>query len=223
MRLLVVEDDDSLADSLAKGLRENGCAVDVARDGEEGLHLALTGTYDVVVLDLMLPGRSGYDVIRTLRRREVQVPVLCLTARDRVSDKVTALDLGADDYLPKPFHFSELLARLRALHRRSPRMVPQELRVGDLALDPATRRVTRAGRQIELTPREFGLLEYLMRHAGMVVTRTAIIENVWDMNFDSLTNVVDVFINRLRNRIDRPFGKPLIHTVRGVGYVMEER
>ena len=221
MRILVIEDDQALARFIAKGLRENGCAVDVAHDGIEGAHLGLTEAYDALVLDILLPGKSGYEVIRELRRNNLAVPILCLTARDRVADRVAGLDLGADDYMVKPFHFSELLARLRALQRRSPRMTPTELRVSDLTLDAASRRVARAGKPIELTPKEFSLLEYLMRHAGSVVTRTAIIENVWDMNFDSLTNVVDVFINRLRLKIDKPFETKLINTVRGVGYVIK--
>ena len=223
MRVLVVEDDRRLASFLARGLRENGWAVDIAADGVDGAHLGLTEAYDAIVLDIMLPGQSGYEVIRKLRRRGSNVAILCLTARDGVADKVAGLDLGADDYLVKPFDFQELLARLRALQRRPPGMVPRLLRCEDLVLDPATRKVTRAGKPIELTPKEFGLLEYLIRHSGAVVTRTAIIENVWDMNFDSLTNVVDVFINRLRAKIDRPFEVDLIHTVRGVGYVMKEK
>ena len=221
MRVLVVDDDRRLARFMAKGLRENGWAVDLAYDGVDAAHLGRTETYDAIVLDIMLPGQSGYEVIRELRRAGAEVPVLCLTARDDVKDRVLGLDLGADDYLVKPFHFPELLARLRALQRRSPKMAPVELRSGDLILDPATRRVVRAGRPIELTPKEFSLLEYLMRRAGTVVTRTAITESVWDMNFESMTNVVDVFINRLRAKVDRPFKTSLIHTVRGVGYVMK--
>ena len=221
MRVLVAEDNRRLAEHVARGLRENGCAVDIAYDGVDAEHLAATEAYEVIVLDIMLPEQSGYEVIRKLRRRDVSVPILCLTARDGVEDRVTGLDLGADDYLVKPFHFAELLARLRALSRRSPDMVPSVLRCADLSLDPAVRRVERAGKAIELTPKEFSLLEFLMRRAGAVVTRTAIIENVWDMNFDSLANVVDVFINRLRNKVDRPFSSPLIHTVRGVGYLMK--
>ena len=221
MRILVVEDDRQLAQFLANGLRENGCAVDVAYDGVDGAHLGRTETYDAIVLDIMLPKQSGFGVIRELRRAGVDVPVLCLTARDAVEDRVTGLDLGADDYLVKPFHFAELLARLHALQRRSPKMAPMELRCQDLVLDPSTRTVSRAGTPISLTPKEFSLLEYLMRRAGTVVTRTAIIENLWDMNFDSLANVVEVYINRLRAKADRPFRGKLIHTVRGVGYVMK--
>jgi two-component system copper resistance phosphate regulon response regulator CusR len=218
MRVLVVEDDRSLAEFMARGLRENGCAVDLAFNGVDGAHLALSEAYDVLVLDVLLPGKSGLEVLREVRAKGSALPVICVTARDKVRDRVTGLDLGADDYLVKPFQFSELLARLRALQRRSPRLAPVELRVGDLVLDPAARTAARAGKAVELTPKEFSLLEYLMRHAGDVVTRTAIIEDVWDMNYDSLANVVDVLINRLRAKIDRPFGRPLIHTVRGVGY-----
>ena len=222
MRVLVVEDNERLASFAKKGLQERGFAVDLASDGEQAVWFGSTGAYDVIVLDIMLPRRSGFDVIRELRGKGVQTPILCLTARDQLADKVTGLDLGADDYLVKPFEFAELLARLRALSRRSPQMVPQVLRCADLELDPAAHEVRRAGRQIDLTPKEHALLEYLMRRMGSVVTRTSIIQNVWDMNFDSLTNVVDVFVNRLRNKVDYPFGKHLIKTVRGVGYCLTD-
>ena len=185
--------------------------------------MARTGIYDVIVLDIMLPGRSGFDVIRQLRSEGVATPVLCLTARDRLEDKVTGLDLGADDYMPKPFEFPELLARIRALARRSPGMVQPKLRSGDLVLDPVTREVLRAGRKIDLTPKEFALLEFLMRRAGRAVTRTSILDNVWDMNYDSLTNVVDVLMNRLRKKVDHPFDEELIETVRGTGYRMKRK
>lgn len=221
MRILLVEDDHRLAQHVARGLRENGCAVDIAGDGVEGAYLAQAEAYDVVVLDIMLPGQSGFEVIRQVRRRGVKVPIMCLTARDGVKDRVLGLDLGADDYLVKPFQFAELLARVRALHRRSPHLAPVKLCCGDLVLDPNTREVQRGGKPITLTPKEFSLLEYLMRRAGSVVTRTAIIENLWDMNFESLTNVVDVFVSHLRAKVDRPFRTELIHTVRGVGYVMK--
>lgn len=222
MRVLVVEDDRSLGDFMARGLRENGCAVDVAFEGVGGAHLAMTENYDVVILDILLPGKSGLEVLREIRAKGSAVPVICVTARDKVQDRVAGLDLGADDYLVKPFQFSELLARLRALQRRSPRMTPVELQVGDLVLDPATRTVTRAGKPIALTAKEYSLLEFLMRRAGTVVSRTAIIENVWDMNYDSLTNVVDVLINRLRAKLDKPFETSLIHTIRGAGYCVRE-
>ena len=221
VRILVIEDDRRLARSVAAGLRENGCAVDLAADGVEGAYLAQSEAYDAVVLDIMLPGQSGFEVIRQVRARGVKAPILCLTSRDGVNDRVMGLNLGADDYLVKPFRFAELLARLRALHRRSPHLVPVQLRCGDLVLDPNTRTVERAGTPIALTPKEFGLLEYMLRRAGTVVTRTAIIENLWDMNFESLTNVVDVFVSHLRAKVDRPFTTRLIHTVRGVGYVMK--
>ena len=222
MRILVVEDEKRLASFVAKGLRENGYAVDVTHDGEEAAHLAKTALYDIVLLDIMLPKQSGFVVLRELRGAGVDTPVLCLTARDQPTDKIAGLDLGADDYLTKPFNFGELLARVRALLRRSPRMAPTQLRCADLALDPATRRVTRAGRDIELTPREYALLEFLMRRADSVCTRSTLIEGVWDMNFDSLTNVLDVLVSRVRAKVDHPFDKPLIHTVRAVGYTLSE-
>jgi len=222
MRILVVEDEKRLASYLAKGLRENGYAVDTAHDGEEGAYLGKTGLYDVVLLDILLPKKSGFEVLRELRGAGVESSILCLTARGQSTDKVTGLDLGADDYLAKPFNFAELLARVRALLRRSRRMAPVKLQCADLVLDPATRRVTRAEQDIDLTPREYSLLEFLMRRAGSVTTRSAIIEAVWDMNFDSLTNVLDVLVNRLRVKVDYPFDKRLIHTVRMVGYVLSE-
>jgi len=222
MRVLVAEDNDRLASFLKRGLQENAFAVDIAADGEEAAYMARTGAYDVIVLDIMLPLRSGFDVIRQLRNEGVDTPIICLTARDQVDDRITGLDLGADDYMAKPFEFSELLARIRALRRRPRGMVPQKLMCADLVLDPATRDVRRDGKSIDLTPKEYSLLEYLMRRQGIVVSRTAIIENVWDMNFDSLANVVDVFVNRLRNKIDYPFGRQLLHTVRGVGYCLTD-
>jgi len=222
LRILVVEDEAQLASFIRNGLREEGHAVDIAEDGESAVVMGRTGVYDVIVLDILLPRQSGYDVIRELRKQGIATPILCLTAVDGVEQKVAGLDLGADDYMVKPFAFSELLSRLRALQRRSPQMAPVELRCADLVLNRTTREVTRAGRRIELTPREFALLEYLMQRAGEPVTRTAIVEHVWDMNFDSLTNVVDVFINRLRSKMDRPFDRPLLHTLRGVGYMLRE-
>jgi len=222
VRILVVEDEKRLASYLANGLRETGYAVDVANDGEEGAHLAKSGLYDIIVLDILLPKQSGFEVIREVRRAGIQSSILCLTARTEPNDKITGLDLGADDYLGKPFNFSELLARVRALLRRSPRMAPTLLQCADLTLDPATRKVTRAGKEIELTPREYALLEFLLRRAGTVVTRSALIEGVWDMNFDSLTNVLDVLVNRLRAKIDYPFATHVIHTVRSVGYTLSE-
>ena len=222
MRVLVVEDQKQLASFLASGLRENGYAVDVSHDGEDAAHLGKTGLYDAIVLDILLPKQSGFEVLRQIRRAGIATPILCLTARDAPTDKIAGLDLGADDYLSKPFNFAELLARIRALLRRSPAMAPTKLVCADLVLDPATRKVTRAGQDIDLTPREYGLLEFLLRRAGSVCTRSALIEGVWDMNFDSLTNVLDVLVNRLRSKMDYPFDKRLIHTVRSVGYVLSE-
>jgi heavy metal response regulator len=222
MRILVVEDEKRLASFLANGLRENGYAVDIAGDGEEGEYLGKSAVYDLILLDILLPKQSGFEVLRSLRQAGIQVPVLCLTARDQPSDKVTGLDLGADDYLAKPFNFAELLARVRALLRRSPSAAPTTLKCADLELNPATRRVARAGKEIDLTPREFALLEFLLRRAGTVLTRTAILEGVYDMNFDSLTNVLDVLVNRLRAKMDYPFSQRLLHTVRSVGYVLSE-
>ncbi len=222
MRILVVEDEEKVASFIRRGLEEERYAVDVALDGEEGLQLAETNPYDVIVLDLMLPGLDGFRFIQRLRAQEIATPILVLTARDSVGDKVRGLDLGADDYLTKPFAFAELLARVRALLRRGKTQTPPVLKVADLTLDPAARRVTRAGRVIELTAKEFGLLEYLMRHAGRVLTRTMILEHVWDQTFDSYTNVVDVYVNYLRKKVDHGFEPKLIHTVRGVGYVLRE-
>jgi DNA-binding response OmpR family regulator len=182
-----------------------------------------TNSYDVIVLDIMLPQRSGFGVIRELRNRDVTTPIICLTARDSTRDKVTGLNLGADDYLTKPFEFVELLARIRALARRPTDMSVQTLRCADLELDPETHKVTRAGKHIDLTPKEYAVLEFLMRREGSVVTRTSIVQNVWGLNFDSLSNVVEVFINRVRNKMDYPFDEQLIHTVRGVGYCLTER
>lgn len=225
MRILVVEDEKSLARYVAGGLREKDMTVDVVHDGEDAYTMARTGMYDVVVMDIMLPGRSGFDVIRQLRGEKVGTPILCLTARDQIEDKVTGLELGADDYLPKPFEFPELLARVRALARRSPGMDSPRLECADLTLDPVARTVNRGGEQIDLTPKEFALLEFLMRRAGSAVSRTSILDNVWDMNYSTLTNVVDVLVNRLRKKVDYPFEEQLIQTVRGVGYRMrcEER
>ncbi len=223
MRTLIVEDDRQLATFVAKGLRENALTADVAYDGQEAINMARTGIYDVIVLDIMLPERSGFDVIRELRGEKVESPIICLTARDRLEDRVTGLNLGADDYLSKPFEFAELLARIRALARRSGGMVPTKLRCQDLELDPVTREVRRGGRRIELTAKEFGLLEFLMRRAGRTVTRTSILDNVWDMNYDTLTNVVDVLVNRLRKKVDYPFSEQLIETVRGAGYRMKQK
>jgi two-component system OmpR family response regulator len=222
MRALIIEDDRAIADFVARGLREAGYAVTVATDGEEGLAAALGDEYDVAIVDLMLPRRSGLSVIDELRRRGRTTPVLILSARRSVDDRVRGLQAGGDDYLTKPFAFAELLARVQALVRRANRIPePATLTVGDLSLDLLTRKVTRAGTPIDLRPREFALLEYLMRNAGKVVSKTMILSHVWEYNFDPQTNIVDVLVSRLRERIDRPFDTKLLHTVRGVGYVLK--
>jgi two-component system copper resistance phosphate regulon response regulator CusR len=223
MRVLIVEDEAKTAAYLAKGLREHGFVADVAHDGRDGLHLAQSETYDIAVLDVMLPGRDGWTVLHELRSSGNTLPVLLLTARDGVTDRVRGLELGADDYLVKPFAFSELLARIRTVLRRGAIRQPDLLCVGDLELEVVRRKVQRAGQKFELSPKEFCLLSLLMRRPGEVLSRTFIAEQVWDMNFDSDTNVVDVQIRRLRAKVDDPFDRKLIHTVRGVGYVLEER
>jgi two-component system, OmpR family, response regulator len=222
MRVLVVEDDPDVGGFVRQGLREHGFAVDWVATGVEGLDYANSGVYDVLVLDRMLPGLDGLDLLRKLRERGVTTPVLFLSARSAVADRIEGLDAGADDYLIKPFSFAELLARIRVVLRRGLDVSPPVLQVADLRLDPATRVVERAGRRIDLSSKQFALLEYLMRHAGQVVSRTMILEHVWDFDFDGLTNVVDVHINRLRNKVDRDFDRPLIQTLRGVGYVVRE-
>lgn len=223
MRVLIVEDEAKTAAYLAKGLREHGFVADVARDGRDGLQMATSETYDVAILDVMLPGRDGWSVLQDLRRSGSSLPVLFLTARDSVPDRVRGLELGADDYLVKPFAFSELLARIRTILRRGSSRQPEELCVGDLDVDLVRRKVQRAGQKLELSPKEFALLSLLLRRSGEVLSRTLIAEQVWDMNFDSDTNVVDVHIRRLRAKVDDPFDRKLIHTVRGAGYVLEER
>jgi heavy metal response regulator len=219
MRVLVVEDEARVRSFVKRGLKEAGFAVDDTESGDEALQLALMHTYDVIVLDVMLPGRSGLDIVAELRRSGCATPVLILTAREGVQDRVRGLDAGADDYLPKPFAFAELLARLRALMRRGTAQA-SVIEIGDLRVDLLARKVQRQGVKIELTQKEFALLEYLARHSGQVVTRTMIAEHVWDMNFDSFTNVIDVYIRYLRRKIDDPFDPKLIHTRRGVGYVL---
>jgi heavy metal response regulator len=222
MRILVVEDDPGIAGFVARGLREAGFAVEVADDGVRGLQLACVESYDAMVLDLMLPGKDGLTLLREFRERGAMTPVICLTARDTVDDRVKGLDFGADDYLAKPFSFAELLARLRALLRRGPALATNPLTIADLTVDVVGRQVQRAGKRIDLSAREYALLEYLARHAGQVLPRTMILEKVWDMNQDPLTNVVDVHINRLRKKIEHGFDRPLIHTIRGVGYVLRD-
>jgi two-component system, OmpR family, response regulator len=222
MRLLVVEDDPTIASFLVKGLQEAGFAVDAAEDGNRGLQLAVTEPYDAAVLDLMLPGRDGLSLLEELRRRRVATPVLILSARRSVDDRVKGLQAGGDDYLTKPFAFSELLARIQALIRRSQGVTePTRLVAADITMDLVSRKVERAGRPLELRPREFALLEYLMRNAGRVVSKTMIMEHVFDYSFDPRTNVVDVLVFRLREKVDRDFDVKRIQTVRGIGYVLQ--
>jgi two-component system OmpR family response regulator len=221
MRALIIEDDQTIAEFVARGLREAGFAVDLAADGESGLQLASEEPYDIAIVDLMLPKRDGLGVIDELRRRGRSTPVLILSARRTVDDRVRGLQAGGDDYLTKPFAFAELLARVQALVRRATRAPePTTLTVADLTLDLLSRKVTRGGAPIDLRPREFALLEYLMRSAGRVVSKTMILSHVWEYNFDPQTNIVDVLVSRLRDKIDRPFERKLLQTVRGVGYVL---
>ena len=222
MRILIVEDEPKTGSYLAKGLSEAGYVVDVARNGVDGLHLATSADYDLVLLDVMLPGMDGWGVMRELRKVR-QTPVLFLTARDEVEHRVKGLELGADDYLTKPFAFAELLARVRSLLRRGPAREPEVIRIADLEIDALKRRVSRAGQRLDVTAKEFALLYLLARRAGEVLTRSYIASQVWDMNFDSDTNVVDVAVRRLRAKLDDPFAAKLVHTVRGMGYVLEAR
>jgi two-component system OmpR family response regulator len=219
MRILVIEDDLEAAAYVVKGLRESGHIVDHAADGDEGLNLALSGSFDVLVVDRMLPKRDGLSVVSTLRMESVRTPALFLSALGEVDDRIMGLKAGGDDYLTKPYAFAELLARIEVLVRRSnPDQVRTKLQVGDLEVDLLARKVSRAGQEIDLQPREFRLLEYLMKHAGQVVTRTMLLENVWEYHFDPQTNVIDVHISRLRAKIDKNFKQPLLHTIRGAGY-----
>jgi two-component system OmpR family response regulator len=221
VRALLVEDDVTIADFVVRGLREAGFAIDHVTDGEAGLATALEQAYDVAIVDLMLPRRDGLSLIEELRKAAVTTPVLILSARRSVDDRVHGLQSGGDDYLTKPFAFAELLARVQALVRRATRVPePTTLTVDDVVLDLLSRKVTRAGTALDLRPREFTLLEFLMRHTGHVVSKTMILSHVWEYNFDPQTNVVDVLVSRLREKIDRPFEKKLLHTVRGVGYVL---
>lgn len=223
MRLLVVEDEPKTGEYVRQGLAEAGFVVDLARSGTDGLHQAASLDYDLIVLDINLPGLDGWSVLQRLRAIGRTMPVLFLTARDHVEDRVHGLESGADDYLTKPFAFAELLARVRTLLRRGKVTEPEILRAADLELNLTRRRVTRSGTRIDLTPKEFGLLELLLRRRGEVLPRSLIASQVWDMNFDSDTNVVEVAVRRLRAKVDEPFARKLIHTVRGFGYVMEER
>ncbi len=221
MKLLIVEDEPKVGDYLKQGLSEAGFVADLVRDGNDGVHAATEGTYDLVVLDVMLPGLDGWQVLQAIRREGKQTPVLFLTARDRTEERVKGLELGADDYLVKPFAFSELLARVRTLLRRGRITEAPVLKVADLELDLLRRRALRGNERIDLTSKEFALLELLMRRQGEVLSRSLIASQVWDMNFDSDTNAIDVAVRRLRAKVDDPFEPKLIHTVRGMGYVLE--
>ena len=226
MKILVVEDERKLADYVQKGLGENGFVVDVARDGVDGKHLAMEGDYDLLILDIMLPGLDGLSILKSIRDAKRQLPVLMLTARDSIEDRVSGLQQGADDYLVKPFAFSELLARVHALLRRrsgTGSFEPTVLRMADLEIDLIRRKVTRQSERLDLTAKEFALLSFMIQRRGEVLSRTTLAEKVWDMNFDSDTNVVEVAVRRLRAKIDDPFAQKLLHTVRGMGYVLEDR
>jgi two-component system copper resistance phosphate regulon response regulator CusR len=220
LRILIVEDDAKSAGYLKKGLSENGFVADTAHDGETALDLAASSNYQLIILDLLLPKKDGWSVLSSLRSRGDQTPVICLTARDRVTDRVRGLESGADDYLTKPFAFSELLARIKTLLRRAANRLDDTIRIGDLEIDLGRQMAIRAGERLDLTPKEFLLLSCLARRAGDVLSRTAIAEQVWNMNFDCDTNVVDVHVRRLRSKVDDPFPERLIHTIRGVGYVL---
>lgn len=222
MRVLIVEDDSKIASFVVNGLKQSGFAVDHSPDGEQGLFLAQANPYDAAVIDVMVPQLDGLSLVRQMRANKLKTPVIILSAKATVEDRVRGLQAGADDYLTKPFAFSELLARVQALIRRSTGAAePTRLTAGDLTLDLLSREVTRAGRKIELQAREFSLLEYLMRHAGRVVTKTMILEHIWDYSFDPQTNVVDVLVHRLRSKVDKDFPRKLIQTLRGVGYVLK--
>lgn len=221
MRILVVDDDLRLCDTLKRGLEENTYAVDCVHDGEEGLFHAEITSYDLIILDVMMPKKDGWTTCRELRLKKINTPILMLTAKDEVEDRVRGLDNGADDYLVKPFAFSEFLARVRALLRREGAVKSSKLSVGELYLDTVTREVSWKGRQVTLTSKEYAVLEYLMRHPGAVLTRTMIEEHAWDYDFDSMSNLVDVYIKRLRNKIDPEYGKQIITTIRGAGYKIQ--
>jgi two-component system copper resistance phosphate regulon response regulator CusR len=223
MRLLLVEDEKKLADFIVRGLRAEGFAVDVAYEGAEGWHMASETEYDLIILDLMLPEVNGTEVLRRLKKKGSLAAVLVLTARDATRDKVENFEAGADDYLTKPFAFAELLVRVKALLRRPPVQRSHELKVADLEVDRLSRQVRRGGKRIELTSKEYALLEYLTANAGRVLSRTMIVEHVWDESFENLTNIVDVYVKHLRTKVDDPFSPKLIRTVRGVGYVLEDQ
>lgn len=222
MRILVVEDELKVASFIKKGLQEEGHAVDVAHDGIEGEYLAEVNDYDTIILDIMLPKKDGIEVLKSIRSREIYTPVLLLTARDSVEDKVKGLDCGADDYLTKPFAYDEFLARVRVLLRRGSVEGTSALSYSDLTLNPLTRKAERSGDEIDLTAKEYSLLEYFLRNPERVLTRSMISEHVWDFNFDNFTNVIDVYVNHLRNKVDKGYPNKLIHTVRGAGYILKE-
>lgn len=222
MRILVVEDEKKVASFIQRGLEEEEFTVDVAHDGEEGVTMAESVAYDLILMDVMLPKKDGLAAIKEIREKQIETPVLCLTAKDTVEDIVSGLDVGSDDYLTKPFAFAELVARVKALIRRGTQDRGAELHFADLRLDPVTHRVWRDNTEIDLTSKEYALLEYFLRNANQVLTRTMIAEHVWDYTFDSFTNIIDVYVNYLRKKVDRNFDKKLIHTVRGVGYVLKE-
>ncbi|BCA78492.1 MAG: response regulator transcription factor [Desulfuromonadales bacterium] len=222
MRILVVEDEKKVASFIKRGLEEENYEVDIAYDGEEGLYMGESNPYDLVIMDIMLPKMDGLTVIKELRKRQISHPVLCLTAKDTVQDIVSGLDSGSDDYLTKPFAFAELLARVKALLRRGKKDRGAELLFADLRLDPVAHKVWRSNKEIDLTAKEYALLEYFMRNPNQILTRTMIAEHVWDYTFDSFTNIIDVYVNYLRKKVDRDYDNKLIHTVRGVGYVLKE-
>ncbi|MGZ8421736.1 MAG: response regulator transcription factor [Nitrospira sp.] len=221
MRVLVIEDETKVGSFIKRALEEESYAVDLCEDGAQGLDMALSGSYDLIMIDLMLPSLPGMEVLARLRKEKIQTPVLILTAQSKVDQRVKGLDAGADDYLTKPFAIDELLARVRALLRRGPAESPGIFQIDDLVLNPATREVTRGGQRIDLTVKEYALLEYFMRHAGRVLTRPMISDHVWNQDFDTFTNVIDVYVNYLRNKIDRGRARKLIHTIRGSGYMLK--
>jgi heavy metal response regulator len=223
MKVLFIEDDRGIAHFVKKGLEESYLTVDMAYDGEEGMYLALHERYDLFILDIMLPKIDGIEILKSIREKDIDTPVIFLTAKDAEKDIVKGLNLGADDYMVKPFSINELLARVRAILRRDKAQWVSELKVADLIVDLKTHKVFRGGKRIDLTPKEYALLEYLMRNEGQILTRTMISESIWDYHFDSLTNVIDVHIYHLRNKIDKGFEPQLLHTIKGVGYVLEQR